>query len=854
MAIDEASPDLNSIDDDSGDLHKIARWVAEVDLYNRETKNWDTQSKKIVERYKDERKSPEEENRRRFNVLWSNIQTTLPALYAKNPKPDIQRRFKDDDPIGRVTSSVLERSVSYFVDTDFFAGTVRGSVLDYLLSGRGTTWVRYEPKFEGAEVQATDDAEEGDETKEGETLAYEEVIPDYVNREDFGHNICRTWDEVWCGWRVVYMDRTALVRRFKDKGNEVPLDHRTKDNTGKTLDDGIAKAVIYELWDKSRKCAVWFHKTMPEALDVRPDPLKLDGFFPFPQPMLTNLANDSLIPVPDYREYQDQADELDSLTGRIASIQKSLKVAGVYDASAPALKRLLGEGVENELIPVESWAVFAEKGGLKSAIDLLPLKDIVSALTELYNVRAQVKNDLYEITGMSDIVRGVSNPDETAAAQEIKSNFATMRIGDRQREVQRFVRAIIRIMVDVICNHFQDETIKTISGVRLFTQAEKQMVQQTVAHYQAMAKAAQAQQQPPPPPPQPPNGLTQEQVETMMSEPAWDEVLKLVRDNALRCFRIDIETNSTIKQDEEADKASRVEFVKAIGEYLANALPAAQQHPELAPFLMQGLQFLARGFPVGKDLEATLHVAMAKLEKAAANPPPQRPDPDMAKVQADAQLGQQKLQNDAQMQQQKLQGEAQLEQMKSQVEERTAQRKMEIEASVDQHRNELEAQRESLRMANEQRMAEMKLSMQERIEIEKAHIQAAASIEVARINAAADDGAAAEQREVAAEGDDMDTQKVIEASTKTHTEGQAKADERHKQMMDAIGGMAKQHQASMDALAKAHSQAQQQGGDTTAQILKALTAEKELVRDPQTGKAIGVRHKATGQEKAAALQ
>ena len=136
MSIDEASPDLNAIDQDSKDLWKIARWVAEIDLYNRETKTWDDQSKRITMRYKDERKSPEEENKRRFNVLWSNIQTTLPALYAKNPKPDIQRRFKDDDPIGRVTSSVLERSVSYFVDTDFFAGTVRGSVLDYLLSGR----------------------------------------------------------------------------------------------------------------------------------------------------------------------------------------------------------------------------------------------------------------------------------------------------------------------------------------------------------------------------------------------------------------------------------------------------------------------------------------------------------------------------------------------------------------------------------------------------------------------------------------------------------------------------------------------------------------------------------------------
>jgi hypothetical protein len=594
--------------------------------------------------------------------------------------------------------------------------------------------------------------------------------------------------------------------------------------------------------------------------------------------MFTNLANDSLIPIPDYKEYQDQADELDSLTGRISSIQKSLKVAGVYDASAPALKRLLGEGVENELIPVETWAMFAEKGGLKSAIDLLPLKDIVAALTELYNVRAHVKNDLYEITGMADIVRGVSDPDETASAQKIKSNFATMRIGERQREVQRFVRAIIRIMVDVICNHFQDETIKTISGVRLFTDQEKKMVKQTVAQYQQLAQHAQAAKQPPPPPPQPPNGLTQDQVETMMSDPSWEDVFKLLRDNALRCFRIDIETNSTIKQDEEADKAARVEFIKAIGEYLANVLPVGQQHPEMVPFLIQGLMFLARGFPVGKDMESTLHTAMAKLEKAAANPQP-RPDPEMAKVQADAQAKQQQMQSDAQIEQMKLQAQQQADAAKLQAEGQLAQMKANLEAQTDQRRNELEAGRDQARLQSEMQLEQMKLQSSERIALEEAHIKAASAIEVARITKGAADGAAAESREASAEGLGTVAEVVTQAAGKV----QSKADGNHKQMMDAFNQMgqqhqqsltqlAQQHQQSIDALSKAHAasqqqhqqsiaalsqahaQTQKQGGDTVSQIVKALTAERELVRDPKTGKAVGVRNKTTGAEKAAALQ
>jgi hypothetical protein len=47
------------------------------------------------------------------------------------------------------------------------------------------------------------------------------------------------------------------------------------------------------------------------------------------------------------------------------------------------------------------------------------------------------------------------------------------------------------------------------------------------------------------------------------------------------------------------------------------------------------LKFGVRGFPVGKDLEGAIDLALKKMEKAAANPQPKQ-DPEMAKVQAQA--------------------------------------------------------------------------------------------------------------------------------------------------------------------------------------------------------------------------
>lgn len=749
--------------DPNPDLHKIARWVAEIELYDKETAKWKKQRKRIIKRYKDDRGDRDDSAfGARFNVLWANTQTQMPSLYARNPKPDIQRRFKDDDPVGRVASDILERCANYFTETDAFYAANRRAVKDYKLVGRGTTWERYVPHM-GESPEITNTVTEGEQPPAAEVIEYEEALTDYIHADDFGHNICRTPDEIWCGWRIVYMDRARLVQRFKAKGTTVPLDYVQKDIQGEKLSDGVSKASIYELWDKDRKCAVWFHKSIPEALDLRPDPLKLEGFFPFPMPLFANLANDSCIPTPDFIEYQDQAIELDDLTNRISNITKALKVAGVYDASAEGIGRLLNEGVENKLIPVENFAILAEKGGLANAISFLPIKDIAEALLALYQARDKVKEDLREISGVTDVQRGDTDPNETLGAQELKISFATNRISDDQRDVQRFVREQIRIKVDIICGHFQLETIKKISGVRLFTTQEKAEIKQfqQIMAQQPPPQPGTAPSQPLTTPPKALSGLSQEQIEDMMADPSWEEIDQLIHNDAMRCFRIDIETDSTIKADEQQEKQSRIEFITAIGKYMESALPAGQQHPELVPFLLEGLQFLARGFPVGKNMESALNVAIAKLEKVAANPQP-KPSPEMLKVQGDQQIAQQKLQSESQMDQMrfqaeqqlnqaKVQGEIQVQHAKVQADSQIAQQQQAAQAAQAQQQNELEAQREHAKLAQELQLAQIRIAAETDMQLKKAHIMAAASIEVARINAKADDGTAAEAREASGE-------------------------------------------------------------------------------------------------------
>lgn len=705
-------------DSELTDKDLLDRYKMEIQLYDKEYKTWETRSNKIVKRYKDERAATQT-NPTRFNILYSNVQTLFPAAYGNDPKPDIQRRFKDDDVLGRVTSDVLERCTSFQVNSKF-SDTVKHCLQDRLLPGRGVSWVRYEPHYRDVKIetptdgQITDVVYTDEELEKGsiEQVSYEEVCHDYIFWKDFGHNVSRIWDEVYCGWRKVYLTTQELIDRFgEEKAKLCPMDYSPRGLADEKKNEVMKKSTIYELWDKNKTKVYWLHTGVEEFLDVKDDPLELPDFFPFPKPLLATVTNDSLVPVPDYVEYQDQAMELDELTSRISQITKSIKVVGVYDASAQGVERMLNEGVENRLIPVESWAVFGEKGGLKGAVEYMPIKELAEVLLTLYEAREKVKNDLYEITGIADIIRGATKASETATAQNIKSQFATLRLDTIQHSVARFARDMVASTALIIAQHFSLDTIKQISGVQLMTAQEKQQFQQmqqqsqaAQQQWQAVSQQAQAAgQQPPPPPPAPPP--VDEQMQEKLDNPTWEEVFELLRNQPHLNFRIDIETNSTIKADEQQDKQERVELLTAAGTFIQQATQV--QNPELMPLLVEMLMFGVRGFKIGKTLEGTFRTVLKKVEKTAQNPPEPKPDPAMAKVQADQQSNQARLQTDSQTTQMKLQADQQTTAAKLQADKESDATKLQGQIAIEQMRITAEKEKTQMQIAADMEKARL---------------------------------------------------------------------------------------------------------------------------------------------------
>lgn len=485
---------------------------------------------------------------------------------------------------------------------------------------------------------------------EPEEQEYECTPVDYVFWEDFRCSPARCWDEVTWVARRIYMSRKEGLERFGDDFKDVPLtnepiglDDLKKQGIDGVDVEGLKKAVIWEIWDKDSENVIWIAEGWQTVLDEKESPYGLDGFWPCPRPLFATQTTDTLVPVPDFAMYQDQAEELDKVTQRIAMLVDAVKVVGIYDASQTGVQRMLSEGINNTLIPVDNWAALGEKGGIKGVVDWLPLDMVLMALQECYRAREQTKQVIYEITGLSDIIRGASMASETATAQQIKSQYASLRLRKMQTEVAQFASEILRIKAQLICDLYRPETLIQMSGIMGTQDAQ----------------------------------FAEQAVQLLKSEPS-------------RGFRIEVASDSLVEMDEQTEKASRMEFLQAAGAFLRDAVPAAQQVPDLAPLFAEMLLFGVRSFKGARQIEGAFDSAMAKLT-APKPPAPPQPNPEEIRVQGQMQIEQMRLQAKAQADAQAAQLELQTEQMRLQIEDQAEQRRQERELLVEQMRLQQEA-------------------------------------------------------------------------------------------------------------------------------------------------------------------
>lgn len=658
------------------DFHK--KWMKEISYALEREKDYRKLGRESVEIY--EAKHPEQVP---FNILYSNVEVLQPALYNQKPIPIVTRKYKDPDPVAKVAAEVSTRLLKYLLeaenaDCDTFDEGLQSSVLDVIVTNRGLNRFKYD---------------ENEDYGEG-------VYAEGVRWDKFFHGYARTWKKVpWIGFEWD-MSEAEVRKNFKN-ADGTPIAGIDFKNLAEDLDEnndkgetrqqtaGVKLAKVFEIWDKNTRSMFFISAIFPEGvLRYTEDPFGLVNFYPVPKPLNLMRKITTLTPTPLYEQYKSQAKELNEITRRLKAIIRAMKVRGFYNSTVEGIEKVL-EAEDNTMVPVENVASMPEGMAVDKLLWMMPLQELATTAQNLYNDRERIKQVIYEITGISDILRGASVASETATAQNIKNQWGSLRLKKMQKEVQRYCRDALAIMLEIAVTSFDNETIAAMTGLPLMFEADKKKIQEAF-------QAAGANPEEPPPP----------DVQKALEAPSWEVVLELLRNDKLRSYKIDIETNSTIDAEAAQDKQDIAELLNSVSQFLNGVAPLIEKGVLPFEIAKEMLLSVSRRYTFGPQLEDALNMMQAPPKEE------DKPDPaEQAKLAA--------IQEQGKIDQAKGQVEVQIMQMEFDIKKQEAELEAQIrkeEFAVKQA--ELQLQKAALAMKLQVQERQHKMKMEQ---MEKAH-------------------------------------------------------------------------------------------------------------------------------------
>ena len=637
-----ANPEASATAEGKSPTEWYRYWRKELTAAEKRLRRFTKQGNKVIERYLDDRGTTGDtdhydgyrgDSPNRINLFHTNVATLQAMLYGSTPKVEVSREHQDpDDDIARVAALLYQRILQADVrpSGNDYATILRAALQDRLLPGLGVARVLYCAEFEKTKAIVVDITSGEEVEKETEELVSEMAKIGYVHWQDFQWGWARTWAEVpWVGFRS-WMSKEETQERFGEKKSgeltykaQIPAgDLQAEASIDPDQKNSVQKAEVWEFWHKFEKQVFWWSDGVELILDVEDDPLELEGFFPMPKPLLANTTTTLMTPKADFVIAQDLYNEVDTLQSRISTITRACKVVGVYDESSKGIGRMLKEGVENDLIPVDNWAMFAESGGLKGQIDWFPIDKIASVLTILRSLLGETIELLYQVTGMSDILRGANTDQYTSdGTNQLKAKFGSIRVQSLQDEFARFASDLDELKAEIISKHYSPETIIKQANAQFLPEADKDKV---------------------------------------------GPALQLMQNPDIK-WRVDIRPESIAMVDYAQLKSERTEYLTAIATYLQSAGTMIQTVPQALPVLLEMMKWGMAGFKGAGYMEGMLDQA---IDQAKKQPPPGQDDGkqkeqeakqqgELAKIQAKMQADMQVIQAKGQQELQKIQSDSQ---------------------------------------------------------------------------------------------------------------------------------------------------------------------------------------------------
>lgn len=600
-------------------------WKGQIANFKSDNKTYFEQAKKCLEAYCDTKS---------YNIFYSNIQLLKAYLLTNDPKPEVERRFLKkvaSDKLQYNTAlelaNVLEGALSYYTDiADFFTKLKDGVLENATKVGRGVIWVSYEP------VIGTVTDEMGNTQ---EVITDRKIKIDSLGYEDYACSTSVNKDQIWWKARRHLLGKEELKEQFGYEAQDEELNFTTGKDTERKL------AEVWEIWDKTEKKRYYIlaQCASNEFLKVSDDPYGIGTFFPCED--LTFITNGkNIIPLPEYELYRKKAVELNKVSAMADMLEQKVKFVITTDKTNQDNTLDLANAAEGDIVTLQTPNPLAT-GNNGAYLGFLPIKEAVELLEHREIKKAQLKQDIYDITGIADIMRGQTDAGETATAQQIKGVFGTMRFQDKQKQVQNFVVNVFEIIAQIICENWDAKTLQDITSTYLPSEEEKAQIQANLAQVQVIqsnpmyVQAVQAGQMSMP-------EVTKEDLKKL-EQPSWDMLIGIMRDDKLRSYSIDVQSSATVFDDLSEQSASVNQLAATFKDIVMTA--GQLQSPAVirayVPIAKMQLTNIKVGRAIAKQLIDALENGAEELErslsKAQENPQLMIEQQKLALQQADLQ-------------------------------------------------------------------------------------------------------------------------------------------------------------------------------------------------------------------------
>lgn len=737
-------------------------WLGEIEKAEKRESSYRKEAEEINAIYSGEKEVA-------FNILYSNTEVLGPAIYNALPIPDTRPKGKRPSDTATAAAGLVDAYLAYFIDsgdreTPSYDEVIQDCRLQALVPGRGVCRFHYTADIEYSENN--EPVRVRSEKVFAEALEWDRVL--------FGY--ARSWKDVpWVAFIHDFTEDEAERNLTKAVAERLIYEKPApEDRPEGAQEEQLPKtARVYEVWDKSSRTRFFLHRGYKNEaghnvlINQEADPYQLEGFFPMQEPLTFVPRVKGGPPTPLYRLYRKQAQELNHISERIMRLVEGMKVRGIYDNNLEGLDKLLKAG-DNDMIGVQNLRNMADSAKADSALWLVPIEKHVTVLQQLFLERQETKTIIFEIMGIADIMRGSSAASETLGAQRLKNQWGSLRLKRFQKRMAIFIRDGLRIAAELAFTKLDNETLRNITNSRLPTAAQ-------LAPLEAAAQARQP--------------LDPEQ-QALLALPSFDDALTILREDLLRCYSIDIETNSTVEDETTEDKRDLQETLAAMGQFLNGMSPLVEKG--ILPFdaakgILLGISKRSR---FGREVEEFIRQMKQPAPPEGASPAAQKAMQDLQKKQGELAKKEEGLKE----QETKLQ----LDRIKFEADQRVA--------AAEQRANEaVAAEKERARTAV---LSAKGTEAKARKQVEEVNQQATAEQMLSKIQLAAE---------------------KLAMQAKLPREGAEGEEEPEKSIGEEIAeGLAPVMQALQQGLATLG----QQLGEA---IIQSAALEREAVKDPRTG-------------------